>query len=192
MNKIIDLTGNNNLVHEGVVDQGMYGSATYVNYNGTDIYSHHQSDALKGTGGLTAGGWFLVSGGDHLMGVWGSEFCWKLYLDLGVTPYFVVSDDGSTTYDISGLDIDNTRWNFLVGKFEPEVEVALFVNGVKYSNPSSPASLLNGANYFTIGGDIVNNLWATGRASSCFVCQAVVPDAQLRILYHMSKNLYGR
>lgn len=192
MNKVIDIVGNNHLFHEGTVDQGMYGSAPYVAYNGSTNYSHNKSDVLHGANGLTAGGWFLASAGDHLMGIWGEEFCWKLYLDVGVTPYFVVSDDGSSTYDVNGLDIDNTKWNHFVGRFDPSNEVAIFVNGVKYSSPSAPANIHTGLAYFSIGGEVYNSFWMTGRASNCFVCQAVVPDAQLQILYQMSKNLYGR
>lgn len=194
MNKIIDIASGNNLIHEGTADQGNYGIVPYTIYDGSSNFSHHKGNNLKGIDGLTAGGWFNMTFPDTLMGVWQfpSNQGWKLSITSSL-PSFAVSSTGSNTISISGSAVTSGVWNFIVGKFDPaNSELAVFVNGTKFSNFSAPSALFNSTAGFAIGGDAFGNNLSIGKASNCFVCQAPVLDSQIVLLYQISRNLYGR
>lgn len=194
MNKIIDIIKGNNLIHEGTPDQGNYGVAPYTVYDGSGNFSHNRGAILRGVNGLTAGGWFNMTFPDRLMGVWKfpNNHCWLLAVSSFI-PYFAVSDTGSNSITISSSSAISSQWNFIVGKFDPaNSELALFVNGTKFSNFSAPSSLFNSTAGFAIGGDALGNNLSIGKASNCFVSQAPVLDSQIVLLYQISKNLYGR
>jgi len=194
MNKIIDIVKGNNLIHEGTPDQGNYGIAPYTVYDGSGNFSHNKGAVLRGINGLTAGGWFNMPFPDTLMGVWQfpTNQCWRLYVSSSI-PSFSVSSIGSDTITISGSTWSTTQWNFIVGKFDPaNSELAIFVNGTKFSNFLAPSSLFNSTAGFAIGGDVFGNNLSIGKASNCFVSQAPVLDSQIVLLYQISRNLYGR
>lgn len=194
-NRIIDILGTNHLIHEGSPDQGNYGISPYVTYDGIGNYSHNKSGNLKGIDGLTAGGWFMDTGGaDTLMGVWvfPANQCWRLFVSVSV-PTFTVSSTGSDTIGIASVAIVSNQWNFIVGKFDPaNSELAIFLNGIKYSNFSAPSQLFNSTAGFAIGGDPNGNNLSIGRASNCFMCESAVSDSQINLIHSMSKHLYGK
>lgn len=192
--RIIDICRAYDLTHAGVSDQGSYGMAPYVTYNGSTNYSSKPPGALRGINGLTVGGWFQMTSGDTLMSVWlsAANFCWRLFVK-GSVPTFYVSGNGSSSINVAATAITAGQWNHVIGRYTPSSQIAIFLNGVKTVNTTSvPASLFNASANFAIGGNSAGGELLTGKASLCFLCHEPLADEQITILYQMSRHLYGR
>lgn len=192
--RIIDICRAYDLTHAGVSDQGSYGMAPYVTYNGSTNYSSKPPGALRGINGLTVGGWFQMTSGDTLMSVWlsAANFCWRLFVN-GSVPTFYVSGNGSSSINVAATAITAGQWNHVIGRYTPSSQIAIFLNGVKTVNTTSvPASLFNASANFAIGGNSAGGELLTGKASLCFLCHEPLADEQITILYQMSRHLYGR
>lgn len=193
-NRIVDALQLQPLVHEGTVDQGGYGAAPYVAYDGNTNYSYRPAGALKGLDGFTAGGWFQFASDGMLIGAWaGAPNCaWQLYVATG-TVILQISDDGTAVTSVSAAAAAIDTWHFIVGRFTPSTVLDLFMNGVKYTEDTSiPANIYDASANFTIGGDSAGSNLVEGKASNCFFCSAVLLDAQISVLYETSRHLYGR
>lgn len=192
-NRVIDVARLHDLTHEGAADQGNYGMAPYIAYNGSTNYSHRAAGALKCLNGFTAGGWFQATSGDSLMGVWsaGANQCWRLFMN-GLAPTLYVSSTGANSFSVAAAAITAGRWTFVVGRYTPSSELAIFVDNVKVINTTSiPAALFNANAEFSIGSNSGGTELLTGKASLCFVSHEPLADAQLTILYQIGRNLYG-
>lgn len=193
-NRVVDTIQQHSLLHEGTVDQGSYGMAPYAAYNGSTNYSHRPAEGLKGMSGFTAGGWFQMTSGDTLMGVWlsAANFCWRLFVN-GSTPTFYVSGNGSSSINVASSAITAGVWYHVIGRYTPSSQIAIFLDGVKTINTTSvPASLFNAAANFVIGGNSSGGELLTGKASLCFLCHEPLADEQITVLYQMSRHLYDR
>ena len=88
-NRIIDIARGHDIIHNGTVDQGSYGMAPYIAYNGSSNYGTRPAGALKGLNGFTVGGWFQMTSGDFLMGVWqtAANQVWRLYVNVSAPTF---------------------------------------------------------------------------------------------------------
>lgn len=192
--RVVDLVKSHHLTHNGVSDQGSYGMAPYVAYNGSTNYSSRLPGALRGINGLTVGGWFQMTSGDTLMSVWlsAANFCWRLFVN-GSVPTFYVSGNGSSSINVASSAINAGQWYQVIGRYIPSTQIAIFLNGVKTVNTTSvPASLFNASANFVIGGNSAGGELLTGKASMCFLCHEPIDDNQITVLYQMSKHLYDQ
>src|SRR5690606_32777454 len=97
---------------------------------------------------------------------------------------FSVSSNGT---DATVKTVESTvkprvgRWEFLVARFTPSTELALFLSGKKDVNTSSiPATLWNSSSPFTVGaygGSGTSPM--DGRAAFKFLCAAAVDDGTI-------------
>lgn len=192
-NRIVDVARNQDLLHAGTVDQGNYGMMPYVAYNGSSNYSVTPAEGLHGTGGFTVGGWFQMTSGDTLMSVWSASAnqCWRLFVNSS-TPTFYVSSTGANSFSVASVAITAGRWYFVVGRYNPSTEIAIFLNATKYANTSSiPASLFNATANFAIGGNSGGTELLTGKASMCFMSHEILPDSYINVLFQLGRTMYG-
>jgi hypothetical protein len=193
-NRIIDVARNHNLTHEGTADQGSYGLAPYVTYNGSANYSHRPAGALKGIDGLTCGGWFQMTSGDALMGVWqtAANQVWRLFVNSSA-PTFYVSGTGANSFTVAAANITAGQWYFVAARYTPSTEIAIWLNSTKSVNTTSiPASLFDSTTAeFVIGGDHGGANLLTGKAAMCWVSHEPLADNYLTVLYQMQRHLFG-
>jgi hypothetical protein len=206
---LVDIGGGlRTLTRSGGVGYGVYGLAPYAALNGTTGYfataTESDYDIIgneawyeSNVTGLTIGGWFypfaagasyaLMTKGD------GSGAGTSYWLDIsGGAARFLVGDGAAMQGPSGGSPAANT-WTYMVGRYDPSTEVALFRDGTKYTDTTGvPATLLNTATAFNIG--TYNNgagLLFAGRASLCFICSAALPDRLIQSVYHITRALFG-
>jgi hypothetical protein len=210
-----DISGHgHHLTYNGNPTFNYDGLIGYWDYDGTGDYHSRLDEAdLDITGletyvaaaarGLTMGGYFYIDAFpaalnyDYLIGKWGAGNETYLLCIYNGPPAFVLFIVRNTALGIN-VSVATTlvttgQWYSFIGRYIPSTEIALFVNGIKYTNlVNVPVSLPNTAANFVIGADSAGtgNLF-DGRASHCFLCAAALSDAQINVLYQMSKRLFG-
>jgi len=101
-----------------------------------------------------------------------------------------------TEYEATSGPVAANAWHFIVGRFTPSTEVAIFLDSIKASNTSGiPASCNDSAGpYMEL--DVLQAAVAYGDTATylaqCWVCAYAVPDAMLNWLYAIQAPLYGR
>jgi hypothetical protein len=173
------------------------GAANWADITGTETYVE---SAYRG---LTFGGWFYFDGAA------GASREYVIAKSAGAPQrgYYIrrdtaggggdlelaVSVDGTAeTFVLTNVTAAVTTWMFLVGRFDPSVELALFVDSTKYTNVAAiPASLVDNTTSFTIGASGVPSLYMDGRASMCFLCAAFLSDAIILSLFHQTRAMFG-
>lgn len=203
------LTYNGNPLYYGI------GLAPYIEFDGTGDYLSRADEAgldilgtetFMGTDwrGLTIGGWFylnsLAPGHNYgLIGKWktsgSNDASYLLYWDDTTNKAaMAVSADGSTVVQcLSSAVLAANNWYFIVGRFDPSAEVAIWLNGVKTANAVGiPASLFSGAADFNIGAyDNGATALLHGGCSLCFLTGSCLTETIIQALYHHSRALYG-
>jgi len=190
------------------------GLAPYVEFDGTNQYlsradggAANWSD-ITGTEayidiaarGLTMGGWFwfdTLGDFESPMGKWniGGSRSYVLSMDTAANARmrFIVSVDCTAVSTVSATigTLATTTWHFLVGTFDPSVDVILFHNDVEYNLGSAPASICDSTADFTVGSRHGGGLPIDGRASMCFLCAAYLSDAIILSLFEQTKAMFG-
>lgn len=152
--------------------------------------------------GLTLGGWFnfntLAPGATiGLIGKWngtGNQRSYQMFFDDATNSiYLDVSTDGTAVVDCQGDVVAVSQWYFLVGRFTPSTELAVFVNGSKQTNTVGiPASIYSGTANFNIGAYANGGSGQlNGFASICFLCASALSDTIIKSLYHFTRPLFG-
>lgn len=164
------------------------------------------SDGLGIHNALTLGCWVWfdaesTNNSTGIIGKWNftaNEAAYLVYKDSSNNLKFTISTDGSTTVYVSdmGTMYTTSQWFYVVGRFTPSVEVALFVNGMWYKNQTGiPATIFHSSQEFEIGRYNEDN-YLDGRVSQAFICAYSVPDRFICAMYshakalYMSKNIY--
>lgn len=145
--------------------------------------------------GLTLGGWFwidtvVLSG---LIGKYNATGNQKAYLLSASSAQTTasVSSGGSVEFIVAGAALSTGAWHFVVMRFDPSTELAIFVDKAKTVNTTSiPASIFNSTAAFQIGA-ISGASVLNGRAALCFACAEVVSDALLDDLFDASEPLFS-
>lgn len=173
-------------------DSGDYferADATHYDILGTEAY------VGSGKKGLTVGGWFYfpVFTGVH-QGINKSDFINNCAYELtnvssgSAVWRFGVSGDGTNgarKFATMTGTLPVGQWHFLVGRFTPSTEVAVFTNKTKAVNTTSiPAAIFNSSRGLRID---ENN---AARAAMCFLSAEVISDALLDDLYDASLPLF--
>jgi hypothetical protein len=152
--------------------------------------------------GLTFGGWFYhhgVAATQGLASKWtaaGNQRAYLLEFLLGVGAYRLeISNNGIAavvvTDAVVGLPSVDT-WYFVVGRFDPSTEIAIFVNNNKTTNVAAiPAALFNSSAQFQIGAFEAGMNLLNGRVSMCFLCAAMLSDSIIGALWHQTRNMFG-
>jgi hypothetical protein len=148
--------------------------------------------------GLTMGGWFrpldLQSGNIFLSCKWGSSATnrsYSLYHNSD-DAIFGVHDTSDTLFTVTSTGTFAVgAFRFVVGRFDPSTEIAVFVDGAKTTNTTSiPASLKNSTAGISLGARDDGNNNFDGQIGICFLAASLLPDAVVTSLYEVSRGHY--
>lgn len=149
---------------------------------------------------LTVGCWvyFDVESTDVATGIiskWydiGIQKSYVIYKNAANEIVFSVSEDGTNevSIDDGGDNYAESRWMYIVGRFTPSEQMALFVNGVWYVKTIGvPATIFNSSEAFEIGRYNRDN-YLDGRVSQAFLCAYSVPDRFICAMFAHARALY--
>lgn len=166
----------------------------------SNYLSRADEDALSIHNDLTLGTWVYFDAestgvATGIMGKWyeaGNERSYVIYKDSSDKIVFSVSVDGAVAVSVNdlGANYAESQWFYVVGRYNPSTELALFVNGMWYINETSvPATIFNSAEDFEIGRYNRSN-YLDGRISHAFICAYAVPDRFICSVWSHSKALY--
>lgn len=183
------------LTQTGVVPIGFDGNAYRQLGSGTNYLHAASAYGLTGTEtfissslrGFTIGGWFWVNSSpateaglisrDGSPGQRGYNVNWKS----ANNPQLVISVDGTATTLVDAPVSTLSEWHFIVGRFIPSTEIAVFVDGDKTVNTTSiPASCFVSSQQFEVGryrNSGVRIIHAKCR--DVFICRSALTDAQI-------------
>lgn len=122
----------------------------------------------------------------------GNQRSYALYKDSNNNFVFSISDDGTAVASISDLanNFGEEKWYYVVGRFTPSEELALFVNGKWYTNTDSiPASIFNGSESLDFGRYNRTN-YLNGRLSHAFLSADAIDDYFIEVMYAHAKPLF--
>jgi hypothetical protein len=175
---------------------------TYVDFirANSNYLSRATEDALAIHHNLTLGCWvwFDEESTDNETGIiskwvesW-SQRSYVLYKNASNEIVFSVSHTGADSFSVSnsGVGYAENQWFYVVGRFTPQSELKLFVNGWWFSNTTSiPVDIYNSSSAFEIGRYNASN-YLDGRVAQAFLCAYSVPDRFVCSMYSHSKALF--
>lgn len=179
-------------------------SSQYLTY-GTDEMQHDvigtETHISANERGLTIGGWFkFTSVPASIMGLiskWeqtiGNERAYRLYKSAANNIVFQVSNTGADSFTVTSAGTVTTNtWYHIYGRFDPSVEIAVFLDNVKTSNiVAIPASVFNSDEPLEIGRTDRGN-YLDGKASMCQLNAAYLSDSIVSLLWEQSRVMYSR
>jgi len=177
----------------GVCPTGYDGdSFTHIG-NGTNYLSASAAFGITGLEtwvdssirGLTVGGWFMVDAGSGTArGIISKDGVspqrgYGLTVDATNSVSFFMSGNGAAIFGVAGPAFPLLEWTFLVGRFIPSTEVAIFTNGDKATSTTAiPASQFVSSQALEIGRFLANNTRIVhGKARDVFICASALSDA---------------
>lgn len=173
---------------------GVYNNIVpYMNFDGINQYlSRADETPLDITGDLTMGGWFWADALEQafLMGKYttaGNQRAYMLRLETTGAITAVVCSDGTSGGNVAvvGASIGTGSWHFVVMRFTPSTELAIWVDDDKQVNTTSiPASIFNSSEFFNIGSIFVDYL--DGRCALAFLASTAFSDELIEHLYQSS------
>jgi hypothetical protein len=185
-------SGGPKLAETGSCPTGYDGNSFVHLGNGTNYLSNTIPGVIDGTEtwisssmrGLTIGGWVMAdSTPASLAGIvsrWGTTPNRGYALEWLSTNKvrFVMSGTGANAVLVESAVRPISAWTFIVGRFTPSTEVAVFVDGDKDVNTTAiPASIYASTQDFEIGRVEANNSYILhGKVRDVFVCAAALSD----------------
>lgn len=181
----------------GVDNPATTGGMSYYLFNGTTQYLTRASEAGTAiTGTLTFGMWmnFTTVASVTFAGRYGAAANHSYAMQTSGSAFQgVISNTGTADIVINSGFIPAARqWCFVVLRFTPSTELALFVNGVKYANTTAiPASIFAGTAALQFGASSANSQFLAGRIGMPFLSSFNLPDGYLSRLYDVSRTLFS-
>lgn len=181
------------LVQTGICPVGYDGDSFAHLGNGTNYLGGGSSFAITGAetfitaalNGLTVGGWFMIdslpAANAGLISRSGltPDYGYTLDVNLNGQHSFGMSGNGAATFAASSIAVAISVWRFIVGRFIPSTEVAVFVDGDKTANTTAiPATCFVSTASFEVGRHFADNTRiAHAKARDVFVCASALSDA---------------
>lgn len=205
---VYDMSGQSRtLTYNGNPTYNIYNNfVPYIDFDGVGDYLYRADETdldILGTEtinaaavqGLTFGGWFLAetANTDYLICKTNdANGPYALASELGVNILFRIRDSTDTTnYNVRIASAQNI-WQFCVGRYRPSTEIKVWCNAASNTNiVGIPASILNGADDFAIGGTGAGTSLLQGYASLCFLSHQAFPDALVNAMFQQSRILFG-
>jgi hypothetical protein len=199
--QVMDLSGQGRtLSNTGTTPFAVSGLAPYASFDGATQYLSRADEAgLDITGALTLGGWFqfgAFAAEQDCISKWaaaGNQRSYMLIMQATGKAKIAITTDGSTIKDIeqASADTATNTWRFLVGRFTPSTEIAIWSNDVKAVNAAAiPATIYNSSTAFAIGARSDGTLKVNGKSALCFLCAAALSDTIINNLYQQSRSLF--
>jgi len=176
---------------------------TYMKFSrGLHCYlSRPDEIGLSITGDLTIGAWVWFDTGSRgfstaIIGKWyesGDERSYVLYKDKSGIIKFSISETGINnlnTVEDGGENYTIGGWHYIVGRYTPSKEMALFVDGNWYSNSVGIfSSIHDSTEPFEIARYNRDNYF-DGRLCHIFVCAAAIDTEDIEAMYHHVKAMF--
>lgn len=204
-----DLSGNGlHLLANGNVQQQVNGIAPrirfvatasqYLSHPSTDVLNYRTTNVTSTYQGLTLGGWFyhltdtVTRGYISKWRTAGNQRGYALLANASGVPSASVSSDGSAFVSvIAGSAISIATWHFVAARFRPGQELALFVDGQKYTNTINIPSAIHASTAdLTIGAHNGASFF-DGYAAFCFLAGTQVFDATINAIYSYGRHVFG-
>ncbi len=190
----------NTIGYCGIGDEGLI---TYMQFAKLlhCYLSRPDEPGLSMTGELTLGGWIkfttytrgVLTG---IMGKWleaGDDRSFVIRKNSNGSIEFAVSETGDgtlTSITDLGVNFVINRWMYIVGRYTPSSEVALFVDGNWYRNTTSiPASIHDSDEQFEIARYNRTNYF-DGRLCHIFISAESIDDADVESMYAHSRGMF--
>jgi hypothetical protein len=122
----------------------------------------------------------------------GNQRSYALFKDAANNLTFIISDDGTNEYSIAdgAANYDDSKWFFVVGRFDPNDELALFVNGTWYTDTTGiQAAIYDSTEAFEFGRKNRTD-YLDGRMCDSFLCACAVPDVFIEAMYAHTKSMF--
>lgn len=182
---------------------GDIGLVTYWKFSrGLHCYFDRADEAgLSITGELTLGAWvwFDTESRGHPVAIIGKWYeptdnrSYVLYKNEIGEIIFAVSELGNssiTEVSDGGENFSVGEWKYIIGRFTPSKEIALFINGKWYSNDIDiPASIYDSSEAFEIGRYNRDNYFE-GRLCHVFVSAQSEVSADIEAMYAHTKAMF--
>jgi hypothetical protein len=149
---------------------------------------------------LTIGGWLWfdtesTGNATGLLSKWleaGNERSYVLYKTAGNAFTFSISTDGTavTTVGDVAANYAISKWFFIVGRFAPSSQLALFVNGIWYTNVAAIPATIHSNQVMLNAGRYNESNYLDGRMCHSFLCSSAVPNVFIEALYAHTKALF--
>jgi len=104
--------------------------------------------------------------------------------------FFISSGAASVTVTGSAGTATGT-WYHVVGRFQPGASVDIWQNGVKTTQATAIASIVDSTDDFVIGALSSTNNVYNGYVSMAFLCAMALPDSQIQALFQQTRALFG-
>lgn len=186
----------------GVPGVDTEGLATYLDFTRASSHFIYRPTelGLDITEDLTIGCWVYFDAestgvATGILSKWyttGNVRSYVLYKDANNKLTFSISTDGivETTITDGGANYITNQWFYIVGRFTPSTELALFVNGMWYLNTTSiPATVHVGLENFNAGRYNRAN-YLDGRISHAFLSAYSIPNRFICAMWAHSKALF--
>ncbi len=168
----------------GVASDFLQGSTSAQDVTGVEAW---MAPSIRG---LTVGCWVKVDATPANVGgmvsIYGaaSQRSFALFWNSSNEALFGVSGAGTVVVNVASPASAVGVWAFVVGRFTPSTEVAVFVNDVKtVVTASVPASAFNSTQAFEVGRIEANNARILeAKFRDAFICAAILSDAQIASL----------
>jgi hypothetical protein len=175
----------------------VYGDFTRAAYT---YLSRPDEPGTSITGRLTLGCWcwFDAESTDAATGLmckWleaGNLRSYALFKDANNKLTFSVSDDGTNVYSVddSAANYATGKWFYVAGRFTPNNELAIFINGTWYlNNIGIPAEIYDGTEALDFGRKNHTD-YLDGRECHNFLCGYAVPNTFIEAKYAHSKAMF--
>ena len=211
---VFDLSGNGRtLSNTNTVTADYDGITPYTQYTsgsanrlvradeaGLDILG---TEVYIGTKGLTVGGWFYFDLVPAIAEAMISKYdtnanqrSWFLQRRNTGFPQLAVSSDGTGANTFSAISTEITlqnSWSYVVGRYTPSSELAIFVNGTKDINTTTiPAAIFNSTAQLAFSGISATPIQLySGRTSMAFLCASALSDTIIQSTYQQTRGLFG-
>lgn len=186
------------LTNNGAAGRSVEGLVPYVSYDGATQYHARADEAgLDITGALTVGCWVKPNTTDGTMrGLVTKTVPVQESFYLGCTNtqtrFFVANVPGASFSQVDGRTMTST-WEFVVGRFIPSTEIAIFVTGTWYrNNVGIVPSIFNSTTALEIARlNLTNARCFNGRVALAFLCASALSDAAVNNLFQQSRAAFG-
>jgi hypothetical protein len=208
---VYDMSGQGRvLTNTNTVPFGIYNLLPYADHNAATPHYFNRVDepGLSITGSMTVGGWFwldtLATGNNQgLISKWDTtgainERSYLLYLDDATNSLrFYISSAGTAATSvevISTATIAINTWYHVVGRFNPNTLMSIFIDGVNTDlGVGVPAGIFNSAvSAFEIGSYAVALRPMDGRSAQCFLCADDLDDVVIKTVYEQTRSNFGK
>jgi hypothetical protein len=202
---VYDLSGQGRvLTNNNTTLFNVYNLLPYADFTpaSTHYFSRLDEAGLDITLSLTVGGWFwldtLAPGNNMgLIGKYtgGGNQSYILYFhDASNTFRFTISANGLVDVTVaSTASLAISTWYHIVGRFVPNTELSIFVDGIETLNAAGiPAGIFNGAADLQIGAYNAGTNLLDGRACQCFLCSDDLDDVIIKTVYEQTRANFGK